>query len=86
VTEARDETLGADAGSGNALVGATSPSSSATARFPLTAEGLPVSFSLPNFYFHATTAYDILRIKARRSANAISSQAELKTIESGDRA
>ena len=22
-----------------------------------------MSFSLPNFYFHATTAYDILRMK-----------------------
>ena len=26
-----------------------------------TAEGFLMSFSLPNFYFHATTAYDILR-------------------------
>ena len=28
-----------------------------------TAEGFLLSFSLPNFYFHATTAYDILRSK-----------------------
>lgn len=28
-----------------------------------TAEGFVLSFSLPNFYFHATTAYDILRMK-----------------------
>ncbi len=28
-----------------------------------TAEGFLMSFSLPNFYFHATTAYDILRLK-----------------------
>ena len=28
-----------------------------------TAEGFLLSFSLPNFYFHATTAYDILRWK-----------------------
>jgi uncharacterized protein len=28
---------------------------------PFTAEGFLLSFSLPNFYFHATTAYDILR-------------------------
>ena len=28
-----------------------------------TAEGFLMSFSLPNFYFHATTAYDILRSK-----------------------
>jgi len=30
---------------------------------PFTAENFAVSFSLPNFYFHATTAYDILRMK-----------------------
>jgi hypothetical protein len=28
-----------------------------------TAKGFLMSFSLPNFYFHATTAYDILRSK-----------------------
>jgi hypothetical protein len=28
-----------------------------------TAEGFLLSFSLPNFYFHAATAYDILRMK-----------------------
>ncbi len=28
-----------------------------------TAEGFLMSFSLPNFYFHATTAYDILRMQ-----------------------
>jgi hypothetical protein len=30
---------------------------------PFTAEGFLMSFSLPNFHFHATTAYDILRSK-----------------------
>jgi hypothetical protein len=30
-------------------------------QLPFTAEGFLMSFSLPNFYFHATTAYDILR-------------------------
>ncbi len=30
---------------------------------PFTAENFLLSFSLPNFYFHATTAYDILRMK-----------------------
>jgi hypothetical protein len=29
---------------------------------PFTAENFIMSFSLPNFYFHATTAYDILRM------------------------
>ncbi len=30
-------------------------------KLPFTALGFLTSFSLPNFYFHATTAYDILR-------------------------
>lgn len=30
---------------------------------PFTAEDFILSFSLPNFYFHVTTAYDILRMK-----------------------
>jgi hypothetical protein len=30
---------------------------------PFTAEGFLLSFSKPNMYFHATTAYDILRTK-----------------------
>ena len=30
---------------------------------PFTTENFVLSFSLPNFYFHATTAYDILREK-----------------------
>ncbi|MBM3648833.1 MAG: DUF1993 domain-containing protein [Alphaproteobacteria bacterium] len=32
-------------------------------KIPFTAQGFIQSFSLPNFYFHATTAYDILRTK-----------------------
>jgi hypothetical protein len=32
-------------------------------KLPFTAEGFILSFSLPNFYFHAATAYDILRMK-----------------------
>ena len=32
-------------------------------KVPFTAEKFLMSFSLPNFYFHATTAYDILRSK-----------------------
>jgi hypothetical protein len=30
-------------------------------KMPFTATGFLMSFSLPNFFFHATTAYDILR-------------------------
>lgn len=32
-------------------------------KLPFTASGFVLSFSLPNFYFHSTTAYDILRSK-----------------------
>jgi hypothetical protein len=32
-------------------------------KMPFTAEGFLLSFSLPNFHFHATTAYDMLRSK-----------------------
>ena len=32
-------------------------------KLPFTAEGFVQSFSLPNLHFHATTAYDILRLK-----------------------
>jgi hypothetical protein len=32
-------------------------------KMPFKAEGFLQSFSLPNFHFHATTAYDILRLK-----------------------
>ncbi len=33
------------------------------AKLPFTTVGYILSFSLPNFHFHATTAYDILRTK-----------------------
>jgi uncharacterized protein len=32
-------------------------------KMPFTAQGFLQSFSMPNFYFHATTAYDMLRLK-----------------------
>jgi hypothetical protein len=32
-------------------------------KMPFVAEGFIMSFSMPNFYFHSTTAYDILRSK-----------------------
>jgi hypothetical protein len=32
-------------------------------KFPFTAENFILSFSLPNFYFHTATAYDILRTR-----------------------
>ncbi len=30
-------------------------------KIPFSAEGFILSFSMPNFFFHATTTYDILR-------------------------
>jgi hypothetical protein len=32
-------------------------------KMPFAAEGFLMSFSIPNLFFHATTAYDILRMK-----------------------
>jgi hypothetical protein len=32
-------------------------------KLPFTAANFVMSFSLPNVHFHATTAYDILRMK-----------------------
>ena len=32
-------------------------------KLPFTTEGFVMTFSLPNLHFHATTAYDILRLK-----------------------
>ena len=32
-------------------------------KMPFTAENFVLSFSLPNFFFHATTAYDMLRMR-----------------------
>ena len=32
-------------------------------KLPFEAEGFLMSFSLPNFYFHITTTYDLLRMK-----------------------
>jgi uncharacterized protein len=34
-----------------------------TTVIPFTAENFLLSFAQPNFYFHATTAYDVLRMK-----------------------
>jgi hypothetical protein len=47
----------------NALVGRDVVFKLGDRAMPFTAEGFLLSFSLPNFHFHATTAYDILRSK-----------------------
>ncbi len=63
VTEARDELSGLTPDAVNALVGRDVAFKLGERTLPFTAEGFLMSFSLPNFFFHATTAYDILRHK-----------------------
>ena len=47
----------------NSLVEADTEFAFGEARMPFTGANFLLSFSQPNFYFHATTAYAILRIK-----------------------
>ena len=63
VTAARDELAGLTPDSVNALIGREVIFKLGDRTLPFTAEGFLMSFSLPNFFFHATTAYDILRHK-----------------------
>jgi len=63
VTEARNELSGLTPEAVNALVGRDLTFRLGERALPFTAEGFLMSFSLPNFFFHSTTAYDILRHK-----------------------
>jgi len=63
VTEARDELAALTPETVNALAGRDVIFKLGERALPFTAEGFLMSFSLPNFFFHATTAYDILRHK-----------------------
>jgi uncharacterized protein len=63
VTEARNELSVLTPEAVNALVGHDVSIKLGDRVLPFTAEGFLMSFSLPNFFFHATTAYDILRYK-----------------------
>ena len=47
----------------DALEGGTVVFNLGQTRLPFSAEGYILSFSLPNFFFHASTAYGILRMK-----------------------
>ncbi|MBR1125613.1 DUF1993 domain-containing protein [Bradyrhizobium lablabi] len=58
-TRARLEALKPD--EVNALEGKDVAFQFGETKIPFTAESFVLSFSLPNFHFHATTAYDILR-------------------------
>ena len=63
VAEARDELSVLRPEAVNALLGHDLTFRVGDRTLPFTAEGFLMSFSLPNFFFHATTAYDILRHK-----------------------
>jgi uncharacterized protein len=63
VTEARTELSAWTREDVNALIGRDVTFKLGDRALPFTAEGFLMSFSLPNFFFHATTAYDILRQK-----------------------
>jgi hypothetical protein len=47
----------------NALSGKDMAFQLGSMKMPFTVDNFVMSFSLPNFYFHATTAYDILRMQ-----------------------
>jgi hypothetical protein len=63
VAEARNELSVLTPEAINALVGRDVTFKVGDRALPFTTEGFLMSFSLPNFFFHATTAYDILRHK-----------------------
>jgi hypothetical protein len=63
VADARDALQRVTPAEVNALEGKDVTFQLGSFKLPFTAEGFILSFSLPNFYFHATTAYDILRTK-----------------------
>ena len=61
VKEARDELAAMSPETVNALIGRDVIFKLGERSMPFKAEWFLMSFSLPNFFFHATTAYDILR-------------------------
>ena len=63
VSEAREELQKLKSDEVNGLSGKDMVFQMRDNKLPFTAEGFLLSFSLPNFYFHAATAYDILRSK-----------------------
>ena len=63
ITQAQNELASVSAAEVNALEGNDMRFEFGDFKIPFTAENFVMSFSLPNFYFHATTTYDILRMK-----------------------
>lgn len=64
VAEARTRLEAMEAGEIDALEGGDLVFRVAGRDIPFVAEDFLLTFSLPNFYFHAATAYDILRARA----------------------
>ena len=62
VAEARDGIAGLDEAEVEALGGKSLVFKLGKTELPFTNQNFLLSFSLPNFYFHATTTYDILRM------------------------
>ena len=62
VAEARRGLAGLDANEVEALAGKSMVFKLGKRELPFTNANFLLSFSLPNFYFHATTTYDILRV------------------------
>lgn len=62
VAEARDELAALDESEVEALAGKSLVFKLGRAEIPFTNTNYLLSFSLPNFYFHTTTTYDILRM------------------------
>lgn len=63
VEEAKSYVAGVSRESINAMLGKDLTFKLGANSMRFTTEGFVVSFSLPNLHFHATTAYDILRMK-----------------------
>jgi hypothetical protein len=63
VTDAVADLEALDRDAVDALAGGTVTFRLGEMEIPFTTENFALSFSLPNFYFHATTAYDLLRSK-----------------------
>jgi hypothetical protein len=62
VAEARDGLAGISESEVEALAGKSLVFKLGKRELPFTNQNFLLSFSLPNFYFHATTTYDILRM------------------------
>jgi hypothetical protein len=63
VAETRDALKAMAPAEVNALEGSEVTFQMRDFKIPFTAENFLMSFSMPNFYFHSATAYDILRSK-----------------------